>query len=76
MTAIQSGDQVRHATRGIGTVERIERNAFGKVTRASVRFRGVLARVWIEDIAPMQAPTSAHVWPVDDGKIDFDGAAA
>lgn len=52
MSQIQSGDRVRHPSRGIGTVERIERNAFGKVTRASVRFSGVLVpNLWIDDLA-------------------------
>lgn len=54
MTQIQQGDHVRHRIRGIGTVERIERNAFGAVTRAWVRFRGDLVRVWIDDAALLQ----------------------
>lgn len=54
MSNIQSGDQIRHRTWGIGTVERIERNAFGKVTRAHVRFRGDLVRIWIDDAAVIE----------------------
>lgn len=62
MTAIQQGDKIRHPTRGIGTVERIERNAFGTVTRAHVRFRGELHRVWIDDAALLEtAPPPAFV---------------
>lgn len=78
MTVLQAGDVVRHRTHGVGTIERIERNAFGKVTRAWVRFRGNLHRVWIDDAALMEsaqpAGRASFVPRVVDGP--GDGAAA
>lgn len=76
MSNLQSGDSIRHKTWGIGTIERIERNAFGNVTRAWVRFRGNLHRVWIDDAALVQAgappePDQRRAFGVVDG-----GAAA
>lgn len=51
---IRRGDQVRHKTRGMGTLERVHRNALGKIVRADVRFNGALvANLWAEDLALM-----------------------
>jgi hypothetical protein len=63
MSNLQSGDTIRHTVHGMGTVERIERNAFGKVTRAWVRFRGDLKRVWIDDASLMQTAQPAMFTP-------------
>lgn len=49
---LQQGDKIRHPTRGVGVIEKISRNPFGKVCRADVRFSGVLVPgLWIDDLA-------------------------
>lgn len=61
-TEIRIGDQVRHKTRGMGTLEKVHRNALGKIVRADVRFNGrLVANLWAEDLSLFTSGVPAMV---------------